>query len=611
MDIIVEKVCNLYENYAYNYNTWCEMVWIIKNTWKMSGEDEDDWRDILLHYSKKKGGNKFDRKDTIKKWEEADENGNITVGSMIFLIEQSMGKKKCDNWRIENNLMNIKIKEDVKIIDIPEVFSTIINEDGSEDSIAAMFLHFNDNLVFCEDEIYLYNEETYLWDKPRKTKLQNYIDKNCKKYFNDYKDDLSNNLSEYERKIVAAGIKKARGKLNSYSMMSKVVDSVKGKINNEITTFNKNIYLLPLLNKKVINLETLEVRDRIKTDYFNFECNVNYTPGCTTEHIEDFMNKICLEDEDLIQYMRLINAYFLTGSMTDRSFYIETGTGRNGKSALNGLRQKMMGAFLKDLDQAVVVKRPNSSAGSATSHLIPLCKARLGVVCEVGEDEVMNDTLLKTITGGDNVPMRDLFEKSGEEKSRKIQARIVIQTNNIPEFRKNQRAVLDRIKVIPFNARFERKQDYKKGMKDTYIADSTVIDSLMNEYLDECFTYFVMKCPDVFKNKTIQEPQICKDKLNSVLDEMNPLRELFEVEYDITNNDKDSILKQDLYESIKYYTKTNNMRPMKNKDIKYELTTRGLYEGRTTINKIKAYRIFGVKLIQQQHTEEEDYVECE
>eukprot|EP00122_Pirum_gemmata_P009438 Pgem_evm3s8721 len=44
MVIILEKVCEKIPNYPVNYDTWHEMVWIIKNTWRMcKDEDEDDW----------------------------------------------------------------------------------------------------------------------------------------------------------------------------------------------------------------------------------------------------------------------------------------------------------------------------------------------------------------------------------------------------------------------------------------------------------------------------------------------------------------------------------------------------------------------------------------
>eukprot|EP00122_Pirum_gemmata_P009439 Pgem_evm4s8721 len=340
-------------------------------------------------------------------------------------------------------------------------------------------------------------------------------------------------------------------KVFSYSGMSKVVESIKGQLKVEIDAFNKNIYLLPIQNNKVINLSTLEIRDRAKEDYFNFECPVSYIQNCNNyENINDFMDKISCYNVELKEYMRDINAYFLTGLMTDRSFYVETGIGRNGKSTMNEIREEMMGSFYKSLDQAVVVKRPNNSAGSATTHLIPLLKSRLGVVCEVAEDEVLNDVLIKSITGGDKVPMRDVYKSGDDETKRKIQTKLVIQSNNIPEVKKYQRAVLDRFKVIPYNARFERECDYIEGKKNTFKADSVVAKKLSTEYLNECF--------------------------KSVVSDMNPLEEFFENYYTITNENEDYVVKSEFIEHLKGYTKANEIRTLNNKDIKNELSSRGI-----------------------------------
>ena len=39
---------------------------------------------------------------------------------------------------------------------------------------------------------------------------------------------------------------------------------------------NKQKYMIPIKNGKIINLKTLEIRDRDENDKFNYECQVNY-----------------------------------------------------------------------------------------------------------------------------------------------------------------------------------------------------------------------------------------------------------------------------------------------------------------------------------------------
>ncbi len=51
----------------------------------------------------------------------------------------------------------------------------------------------------------------------------------------------------------------------------------------ESKIINKSALELPIKNGKIINLKTLEVRDRTKSDFLSFELDVEYTPECNFE----------------------------------------------------------------------------------------------------------------------------------------------------------------------------------------------------------------------------------------------------------------------------------------------------------------------------------------
>ena len=55
--------------------------------------------------------------------------------------------------------------------------------------------------------------------------------------------------------------------------------------NSFLEQLNTNIYNLPIKGGKIINVKTLEVRDRLQSDYFSYECPVSFHMN-TVEGIE-------------------------------------------------------------------------------------------------------------------------------------------------------------------------------------------------------------------------------------------------------------------------------------------------------------------------------------
>ena len=124
-------------------------------------------------------------------------------------------------------------------------------------------------------------------------------------------------------------------------------------------TMNKQEYVLPILNKKVLNMQTLEVSDRTIDHKFDYECDANYRDLTEPEtaDIKNYFDDLFCGHEDTTQVVLDILKSAMTGK-TLRYIYFLTGEGRNGKSALfNILKSIFKGGMDTISKDAILLKK--------------------------------------------------------------------------------------------------------------------------------------------------------------------------------------------------------------------------------------------------------------
>ena len=79
-------------------------------------------------------------------------------------------------------------------------------------------------------------------------------------------------------------------------------------------------HLLPILDGKVIDLRDGSVRERLKEDYFSFECPVTLSDN--TDHAKKFFMDIADNDEEIYDLIIKELGYAMTGFIDSRCFFI-------------------------------------------------------------------------------------------------------------------------------------------------------------------------------------------------------------------------------------------------------------------------------------------------
>lgn len=219
-----------------------------------------------------------------------------------------------------------------------------------------------------------------------------------------------------------------------------------------------NKFLIPLTDCNY-NINTRRTEERKGEQYFTKCFNIDRETFKNSKDnkvnykiVDDFFLSIANNNVEKKEYLQKIFGYCLTGDINARNFFIFYGEGSNGKSACIDIFQTLMGQYCKTVEPSNFVNRGNKAGGVASPEMIALdLGTRIGILSEITEEDELNETLLKKISGGDVITYRTLYQK--EMKDFVSEAKCIILTNHKPKCTASQ-SMLDRIRYVDFNARF-------------------------------------------------------------------------------------------------------------------------------------------------------------
>jgi len=169
-------------------------------------------------------------------------------------------------------------------------------------------------------------------------------------------------------------------------------------------------YLLCCKNG-VIDLEKQIFRDGIPDDYISLSTNIDYIPYKTDNtELMDLFNKIYPFDA-LRNYMINHLASTLYGDNKNQTFQIYKGSGSNGKSIMIDLMSHALGDYKASVPLALVCSK-RQQIGQSSSEIIQLKGIRYAVMSEPSTDTILNEGIMKELTGGDPLTGRALYMES-------------------------------------------------------------------------------------------------------------------------------------------------------------------------------------------------------
>lgn len=186
---------------------------------------------------------------------------------------------------------------------------------------------------------------------------------------------------------------------------------------------------------------------------------INYTEDDEkVQEIYTFLEQI-FPDKSVRKYFLDVSSDIFVGGNHEKIVVFWTGEGDNGKSVVQSFFEKMMGKLAIKLNTNIITgKKP--SAGSAFADLARAGGGvRWAVLEEPDGDETINSGILKHMSGNDSFYARDLFERGKDGREIQPMFKLIFITNKLPRIKYADKAVWNRVRVIPFEATFCRSDN--------------------------------------------------------------------------------------------------------------------------------------------------------
>lgn len=254
--------------------------------------------------------------------------------------------------------------------------------------------------------------------------------------------------------------KKAREKANGFVLRSETDGKIKATI-NQAKTFrnisfiesNKDDYLLNT-PKETINLRDLSQKQHDRKDLITQVAGVNCNPNTECPNWIDFLNRIFLNDQEIIHYVQKAVGYSLTGDMTEQCLFMLWGGGANGKSTFVKAIEDIMGSYAISINGETLMETRGGNDGPR-GDLAALMNKRVAIASELQEGQVFNEPLLKKMTVGETLKVRFMYQ---EQFDLIPKCKLWIMTNKKPTVKGNDNGIWRRWRLIPFKYRFTDKE---------------------------------------------------------------------------------------------------------------------------------------------------------
>ena len=238
--------------------------------------------------------------------------------------------------------------------------------------------------------------------------------------------------------------------------MMKSAEALTG-IQFDATEMDADPYLLNTLSG-VVDLRTGEVSPHDPKWMVSKCCPYHVADsGDRPEKFIKFILDICCGDDALAHFIQLMCGYALTGDTRHQCLFFFYGEGQNGKSQLLNILTQLLGDYATtDSPDILLDGRP--AGGNPEFRMIRFKGARVFHTAELEQNSTLSMGTIKRITGGDKMVGRNLNTSHVEFHATH---KVFLMSNTKPNILDQTHGTWRRIKLIPFNARFEGKDDTK------------------------------------------------------------------------------------------------------------------------------------------------------
>ncbi|MCG3197109.1 MAG: hypothetical protein GHCLOJNM_01593 [bacterium] len=263
--------------------------------------------------------------------------------------------------------------------------------------------------------------------------------------------ELDETEDEGERSAIVGWI----GRSMSSSVMEQVGRLWSARCEADSTAWDRDPMVLQSSDGARVDLVTGESRPAEPSDMLLRKAGTSVGSG-EPKRWTEFLRQVACGDDDLVGFLRRWFGYALTGDVGEQRLVVMHGDGANGKSVLLSVVQRVMGEYARrSSSQLVTVSR--YAGGKPPGEVAALNGVRLAVVVELDDRAELDEGLIKSLTGGDDVNARFLYH---DTHTFRPTAKLVLCSNHRPSVRGADHGIWRRVLAVPFRWRVpEADQD--------------------------------------------------------------------------------------------------------------------------------------------------------
>lgn len=335
----------------------------------------------------------------------------------------------------------------------------------------------------------------------------------------------------------------------------------------DVAEFDRSPWILNVENG-TMDLRTGELRPHRREDVLTKLAPVRYDPKATCQTWLAFLERIMDGNAGLIQFLRRAVGYSLTGDTSEQCLFLLYGTGKNGKSTFLETLKAILGEYARQADPASFMAGRAGESGGARPDLVALRGARFVPAIETESTHRLAESVLKSLTGGDTISVRGLYEAQQEFTP---QFKLWLAANYKPDVRGRDQGIWRRIKLVPFTVQIP-EEERDKGLKDKLLAEAS---GILNWALEGCQDWLErgLRVPPEVDAATA-EYQEDTDVLAAWIRE-----KCVQAGYAVARL-------SDLFSSYSAYAESGNERPVTSRALCKMLQDRGFKKDRNTFNQV-------------------------
>jgi len=384
--------------------------------------------------------------------------------------------------------------------------------------------------------------------------------------FHDYLDQMDEDEQKYFIKHMRVSGNEAK-----LRAMSNVARSWSG-MSVRSDDFDADPYLLNCQNG-VLDLRMGKMMPHSPDLLLTKICNTHFDSKAQCPEWLKFLDTIFKDNKELIDFIQKAVGYGLTGDVSQQVFFILHGDGANGKSTFVETFYKILGSYAAITPTSTLIAKRGNEIPNDVARLKG---ARFIISSELERSKTLDEALVKRFTSEEPISARFLRQEFFEFKPT---GKIYLSTNYKPTIKGTDDGIWRRIRLIPFEHKFEGANKIEKfAEKFLYPELPGILRWAVEGFLK--MQKEGMKPPDIVRCAT-QDYKSDEDAVGAFLDEFCEFGEM------------ETVGVSELYDSFK----DNSDSFMRKKDFNDYMEKHGYQKQRGTVGRLKGrYYWQGLKL---------------